>query len=82
MRSNTSRCTTTPAITSAIGGQPCTLMIGFPVTTLWIGMAFVGFGLAACTQPAQAQLPHATTAFAPPTASRTMSSAVRPPMTQ
>ena len=82
MRSKVSRCTTTPAITSAIGGQPCTLMIGLPVTTWWMGRAFVGFGRADWTQPAEAQLPHATTAFAPSTASRTMSRALRPPMTQ
>jgi hypothetical protein len=54
----------TPVITSAIGGQPGTLMIGLSVITLWIGTACVGFGFAACTQPHDAQEPHEITAFA------------------
>ena len=82
MRSKASRCTITPAITSPIGGQPGTLMIGLPVMSLWIGVASVGFGLAAWMQPFDAQLPQATMAFAPSAASWRMSSAVRPPMQQ
>ena len=58
------QCTSTPAITSAIGGQPCTLMMGMPEMILWIGVACVGLGFAACTQPAEAQFPHAMMAFA------------------
>jgi hypothetical protein len=41
----------TPVMTSAMGGQPGTLMIGLSVMTLCTGVACVGFGLAACTQP-------------------------------
>ncbi len=55
---------TTPVITSAIGGQPGTLMIGLSVITLCTGVARVGFGFAACTQPHDAQEPHDTIAFA------------------
>ena len=40
-------------------------MIGFPLITLWIAFAPVGFGLAACTQPAHAQFPQAMMALAP-----------------
>ena len=45
MRSKASRWTIVPAITSAMGGQPGTLMIGLPEMILWIGVAPVGFGL-------------------------------------
>ncbi len=72
----------TPAITSPIGGQPGTLMIGRLVMILWTGVAPVGFGFAAWMQPFDAQLPHATMAFAPSAASFTMSSAVRPAIVQ
>jgi hypothetical protein len=54
----------TPVITSAIGGQPGTLMMGLSVMTLSIGVAWVGLGLAACTQPQEAQEPQAMTALA------------------
>ena len=54
----------TPVITSAIGGQPGTLMMGLSKITLWIGVACVGFGLAACTQPQLAQEPQLMMAFA------------------
>src|SRR5512147_1901104 len=64
MRSNAATKVTTPAITSAIGGQPGTLMIGLSVMTLSIGTACVGLGLAACTQPQLAQEPQAMTARA------------------
>src|SRR6201996_6495517 len=56
-------CVTTPIITSAIGGHPGTLITGW-LTSLWIGVASVGFGLAACMHPFDAQLPHAITAAA------------------
>ena len=55
---------TTPVITSAIGGQPGTLMIGLSVMTLCTGVACVGFGFAAWTQPHDAQQPQETIAFA------------------
>ena len=55
---------TTPVMTSAIGGQPGTLMIGLLVMTLSIGVAWVGFGLAAWTQPQEAQAPQAMIAMA------------------
>lgn len=64
MRSKVATKVTTPLITSAIGGQPGTLMIGLSVITLSIGTARVGFGLAACTQPQLAHEPQAITAFA------------------
>ena len=54
----------TPVITSAIGGQPGTLMIGLSVITLWIGTAWVGFGLAAWTQPQLAHEPQEMIALA------------------
>ena len=50
-------------MTSAIGGQPGTLTIGLSRMTLWIGVAWVGFGLAACTQPQEAQEPQAMIAL-------------------
>ena len=37
----------TPVITSGIGGQPGTLIIGLPDTTEDTDTVFVGFGLAA-----------------------------------
>ena len=39
-----------------MGGQPGTLITGL-LSTLWIGTAWVGLGLAACTQPQDAQDP-------------------------
>jgi hypothetical protein len=47
----------TPVITSAMGGQPGTLMMGLSVMTLCTGVAWVGLGLAAWTQPQEAQEP-------------------------
>jgi hypothetical protein len=64
MRSKVARKVTTALITSAIGGQPGTLMIGLSVMTLSIGTAPVGFGFAAWTQPHEAQEPQAITALA------------------
>lgn len=71
-----------PAITSPMGGQPGTLMMGLSVMILCTGVAPVGLGLAAWMQPFDAQLPHATMALAPAAASFTMSRAVRPAMVQ
>src|SRR5690242_16364927 len=51
-------------MTSAMGGQPGTLMIGLPVINWLIGLAPVGFGFAACTQPFDAHEPQATIALA------------------
>jgi len=39
-------------------------MIGLSKITLWMGVACVGFGLAACTQPQEAHEPHEMIAFA------------------
>ena len=72
----------TPAITSPMGGQPGTLMIGLPEMISSIGVALVGLGLDDWMQPFEAQLPHATIALAPEAASLTISRAVRPPMQQ
>jgi len=54
----------TAVMTSGIGGQPGTLMIGLSWITLWIGTACVGFGRAAWTQPHEAQEPQETMALA------------------
>ena len=70
------------AITSPMGGQPGTLMMGLSVMILCTGVAPVGLGFAAWMQPFDAQLPHAMMALAPCAASRTISSAVRPLMQQ
>ena len=50
-------------MTSAMGGQPGTLMTGLSVITLWMGVARVGFGFAACTQPQEAHEPQAMMAL-------------------
>ena len=63
-----------------MGGQPGTLMIGLSVITLWIGTACVGFGLAACTQPQEAQAPQAITALASAAHSFSCSTKGRPPI--
>jgi hypothetical protein len=47
----------TPVITSAMGGQPGTSMIGALVMTLDTGIAWAGFGAAAWTQAWDAQAP-------------------------
>src|SRR5579863_9570838 len=74
-------CVTTDIMTSAMGGHPGTLITGL-LTSLWIGVAPVGLGLAACTQPLEAQLPHATTAAASAATSWRIDSAVLPPIMQ
>ena len=50
--------------------------------TLWIPLAPVGFGFAACTQPAEAQLPQAMIALAPAAASSVICKALLPPTQQ
>ncbi len=49
-------------MTSGMAGQPGTLMTGLSCTSLWMGVARVGLGWAACMQPHEAQLPQAITA--------------------
>jgi hypothetical protein len=62
-----------------MGGQPGTLMIGLSVITLCTGVARVGFGFAACTQPHDAQLPHDTMALASFATRRSLSTNGFPP---
>src|SRR5215469_14773274 len=64
-------------MTSAMGGQPGTLITGFEISLL-MGVAPVGLGLAACTPPNEAQAPHATTAAASSETSFRIDSAVFP----
>ncbi len=64
-----------------MGGQPGTLITGLS-TSLEIGVAPVGFGLAACTQPFEAQLPQATMAAASAATVCRIDSAVLPPTMQ
>ncbi|VEA17274.1 Uncharacterised protein [Salmonella enterica subsp. enterica] len=52
-------------MTSGIGGHPGTFTIGLSVITLSIGVAWVGLGRAAWTQPQEAQFPQAIIALAP-----------------
>jgi len=66
-------------MTSAMGGQPGTFTIGLSVMILWMGVAWVGFGLAAWTQPDEAQEPQAMTALAPEAISLSLSTKGRPP---
>ena len=73
---------TTAVITSAIGGQPGTLMMGLSVMTLWMGTACVGLGFAACTQPQLAQAPQAITALASAATWLQLFEEGRPPMMQ
>src|ERR1700680_4327557 len=65
-----------------MGGQPGTLMIGLLVMSFLTGLAPVGFGLAACTQPFEAQEPHATMALASSAVSSSMLRKVCPPTVQ
>ncbi len=52
-------------MTTGIGGQPETLMIGLSLTIADTATAPVGFGLAPGMPPNAAQLPRATIAAAP-----------------
>ena len=62
-----------------MGGQPGTLMMGLSVITLCTGVACVGFGLAACTQPHEAHEPQEMMALASLAAWRSFSTNGRPP---
>src|SRR5208283_3618520 len=64
-----------------MGGQPGTLITGL-FTSFEMGVAPVGFGLAACTQPFEAQLPQATMAAASLATVCRICSAVLPPTMQ
>ena len=70
----------TAVITSAMGGQPGTLMIGLLAMpgTLCTGVARVGFGRAACTQPQEAQEPQEMMALQCSAAARWRSRWLRP----
>ena len=72
----------TPVITSGIGGQPGTLIIGLPDTTEDTETVFVGFGFAACIPPQEAQEPYSMIDAAPLAASNRDSLNVRPPTVQ
>jgi len=54
-------------------------MIGLSVITLCTGVACVGFGFAACTQPHDAHEPHDTIALASFATWRSLSTNGRPP---
>ena len=69
-------------MTSGIGGQPGTFTIGLSVITLSIGVAWVGLGRAACTQPQEAQVPQAIIALAPAAARFNFSIKGRPLLMQ
>ncbi len=60
-----------------MGGQPGTLITGFEIS-LWMAVAPVGLGLAACTPPNEAHEPQATTAAASADTSFRIDSAVLP----
>jgi hypothetical protein len=57
-------------------------MMGLSVMTLWIGTACVGLGLAACTQPQEAQAPQAMMALASAAKAFSCSTKGLPPMMQ
>ena len=54
----------TPVMTSAMGGQPGTLTMGLSCTISCTGVAWVGLGRAACTQPHEAHEPQEMMALA------------------
>ena len=54
-------------------------MIGLLVMTLWIGVACVGFGFAACTQPHDAHEPHEMIALQSAATRRSFSTYGLPP---
>ncbi len=72
----------TPVITSAMGGQPGTLIIGLSLIMASTGTEPVGLGCAACTPPQAEQLPKVIIAAAPAADSLSISSAVRPAIVQ
>src|ERR1022692_746909 len=71
-------CSNVPVITSGIGGQPETLMIGLLRIRSDTGRAPVGFGLGNGMPPNDEQVPTQMMAAAPSAASVRMSTAVRP----
>ena len=75
-------CSSVPVITSGMGGQPETLMMGLSPTMADTGHASVGFGSAKGMPPKAEQVPTQTMAAAPLAASRRMSTALRPPAVQ
>src|ERR1035438_8435625 len=75
-------CSSVPVITSGMGGQPETLMIGLSPTIADTGQAEVGLGSAKGMPPNDEQVPTQTMAAAPLAASRKVSSALRPPAVQ
>ena len=75
-------CSSVPVMTSGMGGQPETLMMGLSPTMEDTGHAPVGLGSAKGMPPNDAQVPTQTMAAAPLAASRKISSALRPPAVQ
>ena len=69
-------------MTSGMAGQPGTLSWGLLGKSLCSGVAAVGLGLAAWTQPQEAQVPQATTALACSTPRASLSIKGLPPSMQ
>ena len=76
------KCASTPVITTGIGGQPETLMIGLSLMMSDTATAPVGLGLAWGMPPKAAQVPTATIAAAPLAASFSMSRLLMPAMVE
>src|ERR1700690_1717918 len=75
-------CNNVPVMTSGMGGQPETLMMGLSPTMAVTGQASVGLGSANGIPPNEEQVPTQTIAAAPLAASRNVSTALRPPEVQ
>src|ERR1700679_769223 len=75
-------CSIVSVITSGMGGQPETLMIGLPETMALTGHASVGFGSANGIPPKEEQVPTQMMAADPLAASRSVSTALLPPAVQ
>ena len=75
-------CNSVPVMTSGMGGQPETLMIGLSPTIAVTGQAPVGLGSANGIPPNEEHVPTQTMAAAPLAASRKVSTALRPPAVQ
>src|ERR1700722_15826899 len=69
-------------MTSGIGGHPDTLMMGLSPTIAVTGHAPVGLGSAKGIPPNDEHVPTQTMAAAPLAASRSVSTALRPPAVQ
>src|SRR5512143_2225573 len=74
------KCASTAVITTGMGGQPGTLMMGLSLTMSLTGTAPVGFGSALGMPPYAAQVPTATMAAAPLAVSTSMSWLLMPAM--